>query len=414
MWRVPGRRRRWAGWRCLLRPACLLLLALLALPERSPAQDDGETSEGVARRAIGWIERNPGRILDALASQGVHPKAGSFAYGSGVSLGVSYWQPKVAGSPFGVFGSWATSLGGDQLQQLRLGKIPHASGRIPSRGQVLDGLAPFDQEDGGLFYFWEVRNRDLDDVGLFTADQGRFGYDYSDLSSEAVIGYRFGDHWAASVRLGTLDTRVSLPQVLVDEEAAASLPAVGQPLDYFTISSELARDSRDRPRNPHRGSFLSLAAFRFQDREQGRYSFSRLAIDGRRYLPLGSERHVLALHLFGSWDQARAGGQVPFHMQAAMGGSSSLRGFQDYRFRGLQVVGFTGEYRFDLAPAIELAAFYDAGHVSGGLAELCAHGFASSYGVGVRLKTTDSVALRLDVARGREGVRAHLKIGLAF
>jgi hypothetical protein len=88
---------------------------------------------------------------------------------------------------------------------------------------------------------------------------------------------------------------VALPDGLVDEGTADSLPAVGRPLEYFTISSELARDSRDRPRNPHRGGFLSLSVSHLEDRGEGRYSFRRLTLDGRRYLPLGSERHLLAL-----------------------------------------------------------------------------------------------------------------------
>jgi hypothetical protein len=404
---------RLTGWLCRVRPACLLLLALLTFVDRSSAQENTEP-EGLARRARAWVDQNPGRVLEALQAQGVNPKVGSFAYGSGFALGVDYWQPELGGSPLDVYASWATSLEGDHLQQLRIGKVPRAEGRIPSRSQSINGLAPFARDDDRLFYFWEVRNRDLDDVGLFTADLGRLAYDYSDLSSEAVVGYRLGDRWAAAVRVGSLETRVALPHGLVDEGTADSLPAVGRPLEYFTVSSELARDSRDRPRNPHRGGFLSLSVSHLEDREEGRYSFRRLALDGRRYLPLGSERHVLALHLFGSWDQASDGSQVPFHLQAAMGGSAGLRGYQDYRFRGLHLVGFTGEYRFDVTPAFELAAFVDGGHVSGGLAELCDHGFASSFGVGARLKTRDSVLLRLDVAKGREGVRAHLKLGLVF
>jgi outer membrane protein assembly factor BamA len=52
-------------------------------------------------------------------------------------------------------------------------------------------------------------------------------------------------------------------------------------------------------------------------------------------------------------------------MQSALGGSHLLRGFHSLRFRDEKLLGGSAEYRFEVVPKVELAAFYDIGNVLG-------------------------------------------------
>jgi hypothetical protein len=41
-------------------------------------------------------------------------------------------------------------------------------------------------------------------------------------------------------------------------------------------------------------------------------------------------------------------------------------------------------------------------------------GFASSYGLGLRIKSKDDVLVRIDAAHGSEGTRANVSFGYSF
>jgi outer membrane protein insertion porin family len=155
---------------------------------------------------------------------------------------------------------------------------------------------------------------------------------------------------------------------------------------------------------------LSLA--RYEGR-QGAGGFDRLGLEARHFQPLGSERRVLALRAGATLDAGR-GSDIPFYLLDSLGGGERLRGYQAFRFRGPRLWAFTAEYRHELARLVEAVAFYDAGKVWAGNDALSTSGFLGSYGAGLRLKTIDTVLLRLEAARGNEGTRLNVKVGYSF
>jgi len=172
-----------------------------------------------------------------------------------------------------------------------------------------------------------------------------------------------------------------------------------------------------RPRNAQGGSFLSLRLESYQGLGETP-GFRRAALDARHYLPLGSDRHVLALRAAGSL--AHTGGiPVPYYLQYSLGGGSILRSYPEHRFSGDTIYGDTiygvsAEYRFQASSWLQLAAFFDGGAASGGFPRLDSHGFRTSTGAGVRLTTRKSVIFRFDLARGAEGTRFNAKVGYSF
>jgi outer membrane protein assembly factor BamA len=173
-------------------------------------------------------------------------------------------------------------------------------------------------------------------------------------------------------------------------------------------------DLRDTAFNPRRGGFLGVSFERRTALGEEPLVFHRASLDARAYLPLGSPSRVLALSFLGSFDDTISGDAVPFYLQSTLGDSSTLRGFPLRRFRGENWIHFSIEYRWEAAPALELALFYDAGQVASSLSGLRIDDLEGSFGFGVRFKTSSSVFLRLDIATSHEATRYHIASGHPF
>jgi outer membrane protein assembly factor BamA len=130
-------------------------------------------------------------------------------------------------------------------------------------------------------------------------------------------------------------------------------------------------------------------------------------------VPLAA-RHVVALHTGLSYVNNETGDRVPFYMYPYVGGSDTLRGFDEFRFRDENAFYMNAEYRWDLLSFLELAGFVDAGKVRSDWEQIGFDGMRTSYGGGVRLKMKDQVFLRFDVGTGGEGTQMFFKFGKSF
>jgi outer membrane protein assembly factor BamA len=291
--------------------------------------------------------------------------------------------------------------------------MPHEPGRAPRRRLGFERLpaylsAPLARDR--FFAYGRVMQLDL--------EAGRYLRGYSDplqqRSIDAVAGYRLAPGLAVQARVGMLAVKPAEDAQTLGEifDPSRDVPGRAWKRDYLRVTSELAWDTRVRPRHPREGSFVSLRLESYQGLGETP-SFRRVALDARHYLPLGSERHLLALRAAGSY--ARTGGiPVPYYLQYSLGGGSMLRGYPEHRFSGDTIYGLSAEYRFQAVRWLELAAFVDGGAASGGFPGLDSQGFRTSAGAGARFTTPSSVLFRFDVARGAEGTRFNARIGYSF
>jgi outer membrane protein insertion porin family len=156
----------------------------------------------------------------------------------------------------------------------------------------------------------------------------------------------------------------------------------------------------------------------------GSHAFVRTATEYRQYwskplkpdAKLDDPRQVLAVRA----RYAFISGQVPFFEQLFVGGSNSLRGYENQRFWGNQSFLATVEYRYGFKKSLNLIGFVDYGGAWGGYGKL--RDFEQfddphlklGYGLGVSFKTPIG-PIRIDYAMNEEGRgRTHFSFGTSF
>jgi len=194
----------------------------------------------------------------------------------------------------------------------------------------------------------------------------------------------------------------------------AEAPGLNEDLKFFRTLSVIFTDFRDVPGNPHKGFFLGFAHYYFDSQDNQPFDFQRYVVDGRGYIPLGSKQRVLAVRFLSTFDDPKHGNSVPFYMQKTLGGSGLLRGFREFRFRDLNTLALSAEYRWEAAAGWELVAFYDAGKVFPDSSDFSFDHLEHSYGGGTRFKLPEAVFMRFDVAHSNEGTRFYLTFNSSF
>lgn len=136
-----------------------------------------------------------------------------------------------------------------------------------------------------------------------------------------------------------------------------------------------------------------------------------------RLKDLAEPRRVLAVRLrYGDI----MGGRTPFFEQFFVGGSDTLRGYDEDRFWGKQMVLSTVEYRYPIQRSMNVVGFVDYGGAWGGYNSVGTFSQSSTmqlhlgYGVGLSFRTPLG-PIRLDMGFNENGKsRTHFLIGTSF
>ncbi|MEP6918137.1 MAG: BamA/TamA family outer membrane protein, partial [Acidobacteriota bacterium] len=181
------------------------------------------------------------------------------------------------------------------------------------------------------------------------------------------------------------------------------LPGAGTDPRYLHSFGSAAIDSRDSPGYTRRGTLLQAALHEYDDRT-GSQSFQRVDGLAEQYVPILQGNWVLYFGLRASTTSTSGDNAVPFFLMPDLGGAD-LRGFGNYRFRDRHSILATVEYRWYAQEYLDGAIFYDAGKTVPDRRSLDFSELKRSVGAGIRLHSPQSTALRLELARSREGLR---------
>lgn len=170
-------------------------------------------------------------------------------------------------------------------------------------------------------------------------------------------------------------------------------------------------DSRDNFFNATKGKRISVSAQWGGHGLGGDFDFYKVSGEGRFYKGLRNG-HTLALRVMGGYIH----GNIAYGNLFSLGGSNTLRGYEDEQFKGKKMYAATLEYRFPIAKKIQGVVFTDVGSawdVGGSMPWYAdSRSINYAYGVGVRLQTPIG-PIRLDYGHGDQN-KFHFSFGTQF
>jgi hypothetical protein len=204
-------------------------------------------------------------------------------------------------------------------------------------------------------------------------------------------------------------TSPSVEQVYTPE----TLPGLGAEVTYLHTQGTVGFDWRTSPGYTRRGAYLAATLHDYKDRDD-RFGFQMAEYDAIEHIPILREAWVISLHGRVQTAFDKDGQQTPFFMLPSVGGGSSLRGYSSWRFRDKNSLLMQAEWRIMVNRYLDTAFFYDAGKVTERTSDLDFDGLKNNFGFGVRFHGPFSTPLRVELAKGREGLSFIFSNGPSF
>jgi hypothetical protein len=211
----------------------------------------------------------------------------------------------------------------------------------------------------------------------------------------------------------TIESGLGVSPSIEDAYTAGSAPGLGDNPAFAHMTWTVGADTRPAAGYARRGGLYALSYDSYFDPDDT-YTFDGLKAEIVQHLPVLRETWVLSLH-----GAARTtlddDSTVPFFLLPALGSGSTLRAYPSWRFRDRHSLLLSGEWRWIVNRMfLDMALFYDAGKVAARREDLNFDGLKQDAGIGVRFHGPLATPLRVEVARGSEGVNVVFSGAAAF
>lgn len=315
---------------------------------------------------------------------GAYPWFGSIFGGSGMAVGAGYLKRLEKAASVNLVAG--ISLNNSVLLETRLAAPELWRGRLR-----VDANASWMDVRGVSFY----------GLGPASDKDARYRYDYQPTTLTFNAAFKPSRRLAFSGGYSfiTIDTASDAPGTM-----AEAGPGLGESLRYNVTRGGVAIDSRTSPGYSTRGGLYRATWERHNETASHAHSFDLQEFEIVQMVPLVREQFVLAARGLMTLTSTHAGSSVPVMLSPYLGSGSTLRGFATRRFTDRNRVLVTGEYRWRPSRYLDMALFLDAGQVAADRRHFRTRDFETSWGLGARFHGTMFTALRVEVARSREGV----------
>jgi hypothetical protein len=181
--------------------------------------------------------------------------------------------------------------------------------------------------------------------------------------------------------------------------------------------------------NLNQGGRYRIGYALFQDQQFDRFSFTRLDVEARHKFAVFGPHRRLTLHGWMATTDTRSGNSVPFYMLPTLGGTGqlrsvgedligsdgsrgTLRGFDNFRFRDLNLMLLQAEYRVPVWGPVDASVFVDAGKVARRRADLNFSDLKHDYGFSISVMRGPTTVARTDFGFGSgEGTKIYVSFG---
>ena len=193
----------------------------------------------------------------------------------------------------------------------------------------------------------------------------------------------------------------------------STAPALFNETRYTQTIAFTSIDWRTSPGYSRSGGFYSIALNDFRDSDD-RFGFRRVDAEIQQLVPVLKEHWVLAFRGVVRTTDVDDQQVVPYYLLPSLSGGRLHRGYSDFRFQDRHMMLLSGEYRWTPSRVVDMALFVDTGKVTHERRDLDFNDLKTAYGIGIRLHGPAVTPVRLDIARGSEGVRFHITGGIPF
>ena len=385
--------------------AMVALMAAVASPvlaqEPEPAtreaaieQAQAEKSKTLHPYVVTTAERLMGRVSNILSgtTRKWHPFFGSAYAGGGFTFGAGYAQYL---SPY----SFVDMRGSLTVAGYKRAEAEFVSPRLFHRRGSLSLLGGWREATQVAFY----------GLGMDTTKDRRLNYSFQQPYASALLTLR------PTRRLLLLRGGLELTQwkeqpgegVFPSVDTVftrGTLPGLGQTVNYVHSQGTVGFDWRTSPGYSRRGGFYGVTYHDYHDRDEVS-GFQQVDYEAIQHFPILREAWVISLHGLATTTSTGDNQRVPFFMLPSLGSGSTLRGYSSWRFRDRNSLLLQAEWRIMVNRFLDTAVFYDAGKVTARTADLDFDDLKSDYGFGVRFHGLFNTPLRVELARGNEGLR---------
>jgi hypothetical protein len=391
----------------------LLLLASIvcSMPAMAVAQEtrsgsitaeQADKATRLAPRETHWAENLLLSVRQSLIEQpsGFYPYFGSVYSGGGFTLGAGYRRFTGDRTHWNVSGLYSGK--GYKLIEASTTSPGHLSGHLD-----LHGTASWRDATQVAYHGLSI-DSPADADTAFRMQQAFVGADVTVRPMRWLLLTA-----ATSYEDYTLKNPTGTFTPVEDVFTSATAPGLGVNPTYLHTTASAALDSRPAADYARRGGLYSIARHHYADRDST-YSFDRLDAEVVQHIPILRENWVISLRsrLETTLDDDD---QVPYFLLPSLGSGSTLRGYSSWRFRDRHALLLSGEWRWiPNRMAIDMAFFYDTGMVAPRLDAITLSRFVSDVGVGIRFHAPAKTPLRIEFAKGSEGLRLVFAASAAF
>ena len=394
-----------------VRSLCLGLLfsvGLFASPVQAQETREAEwTAEQVKKAAAAkpYVPSGPERWLSTIKRElleepaGLYPYFGSVYSGGGFTLGAGYRTYTGERTHFDLKGMY--SFKSYKSIELSTDSWGHAAGRI-------DVHARAGWRDATQVAYYGLGTDTPNDRSNFRMQEWYFGGDAQARPVRPVV-------FAAALTYEDytlLEGQGEAPSI-EERFTPATAPGLGADPKYLHASASAGLDWRPAGGYARRGGLYQVTYHSFSDQDSV-YSFDTVEGEVVQHIPILRENWVISLHGY-TQSTLNDEDQVPYFLLPSLGSGSTLRGYPSWRFRDRHSLLMSGEFRWiPNRMGLDMALFYDTGKVTPRWDDLSFKGLKSDVGIGVRFHSPLATPLRIELARGSEGLNLVFSGSAAF